>query len=135
MVFNEDVAVETIVELDLTSAQILALNTTPIQLLPAPNAGCMWVLGKLIMSYTYSTAAYSGSADIYYGTTSAGQATSSGLGTLIANTSSHVTVASYAPAVAATAVLNQPLYVASGSNPSAGSGTVKIYVTAYQIVL
>ena len=121
-------------EVDLTSAQILALATTPIQVLPAPEPGMMWEILSTTISLTYSTAAYSGSADLYYGVDHTGQALSSALSTVIAYTASKITTAKPALTGVVTAnLLNQPVYVAASSNPTTGAGTVKITVVAVQV--
>lgn len=44
----------------LTSAQILALNTTPIQLVEAHGAGTVVVINKLLAKLVYGSAAYTG---------------------------------------------------------------------------
>ena len=54
----------------LTSAEILALNTTPITLVPAPGVGNMLVmLGPVTWLYDHNTTAYSTNTDVRVGYT------------------------------------------------------------------
>jgi hypothetical protein len=50
---------ETIV--NITSAQILAIGTTPVTLLPAPGSGMYYDIDKVIIEYTHNTNAYTSS--------------------------------------------------------------------------
>lgn len=45
----------TVATVDITSAQILAMGTTPIELLPAPGAGMYYDVEKVVLEYTAST--------------------------------------------------------------------------------
>ena len=51
---------------NISSAQILAMGTTPIELLPAPGVGMYYDIEKVILEYTYGTTAYT-LADLYLG--------------------------------------------------------------------
>jgi hypothetical protein len=50
----------------LTSAQLLALSTTPITLVPAPPAGFYIAPSYFYMQYHFGGTAYSGSGDCYF---------------------------------------------------------------------
>lgn len=53
-----------------TSAQLLALNTTPISLIPAPGVSSMIIVDEVIYEYTHVTTDYATNSDggIFYGT-------------------------------------------------------------------
>lgn len=55
---------ETIV--NISSAQILAMGTTPIELLPAPGAGIYYDIDKIILEYTHNTTPYSITSDFIF---------------------------------------------------------------------
>ena len=66
---------ETIV--NISSAQILAMGTTPIELLPAPGVGKYYDIDKITFEYTHNTTAYTYSSYLYvYGQTEYGVVTS-----------------------------------------------------------
>jgi hypothetical protein len=48
--------------INLTSAQLLALSTTPVLLLPAPGAGLYYFVQSYILEYTFGGVAYSSGA-------------------------------------------------------------------------
>lgn len=48
----------TITVVDITSAQILAMGTSPIELLPAPGVGKYYDVEKVVLEYTHVTTAY-----------------------------------------------------------------------------
>jgi hypothetical protein len=51
------------ISVNLTDAQIKALPTTPIQILPAPGAGKMQIVFQAIISWNFLAGAYTASAD------------------------------------------------------------------------
>ena len=57
--------------LTLSSAQILAINTTPIEIIPAQGANKLIIIDSFSYDYTFVTAAYTGDTDLRaeYGTT------------------------------------------------------------------
>lgn len=50
------------VDKTITSAQLLALNATPITILPAPGAGKAWVIDRVVLTLPYNSVAYAGIA-------------------------------------------------------------------------
>lgn len=59
----------------ITTAQVLAMNTTPIQIVPAPGVGKILIPTVLVASMVYNSATYStnsGGAALKYGTAGAG---------------------------------------------------------------
>lgn len=120
----------------LTSAQILALNTTPIEVIPAPAAGVVVKVVSAICKITFATAAYATQTNIW----------------LITDTAT-VEQGSFTAVLAATATKTQGFIpqgtVAAGgsqliaaksvkafaptADPITGAGTVKITVT-YELI-
>lgn len=64
----------------LTLDQMLALYTTPVEVLPVLSSGYMYVVDKLVLEAIYGSAALTGGGNIYlqYGTTAHGTNTASG---------------------------------------------------------
>lgn len=64
----------------LTLAQMLALYTTPVEILPALPTGYMYVVDKLVLEAVYGSAAFSGGGTVYleYGSTAHGTDYASG---------------------------------------------------------
>lgn len=130
-------------EVPISSAQIKAMGSSPIQLLPAAGVNKYYVFERIVIEFTYSTAAYvfptsatfylDGAFDAYVDKllfTSA----SNGVTTLTGNVRNTLTVGSGSGSVQVKAnrdVLNANLIMGtpSGDNPTTGSGTalVKIY--------
>jgi hypothetical protein len=75
----------------LTNAQLLALNTSPVTLIPAPGAGMMTTVRGYVLSLTFVTTALSGGGvpNIFYGSSS-GQVAVAGstISTTLGNTAS-----------------------------------------------
>lgn len=117
----------------LTSAQILALNTTPIQLVAAPGAGYYISVVEVMALLNYGTTQYTGAnnVEIRYTNGSGAKVT----GDLASSwLDSSATTAVKAVAAAVTPVANAKI-VASvpTANPAAGDSTVTIDI-AYRIV-
>ena len=55
----------TTVEVDISSAQILAMGSTPIELLPAAGAGKYYDIDKIVIEYSHVTTTYTFSSEIY----------------------------------------------------------------------
>lgn len=122
--------------ISLTSAQIKALNTTAIQLIPAPASNQFIQVLSVTGSLTYATAAYATETEIDIIDTTTGDVLFSDKATLLAATAS--TVAQILPTINSNTA---PAITPGGSvsitsptaNPTAGAGTLKIYVL-YKIV-
>jgi hypothetical protein len=122
------------VDVTLTSAQILALQTTPVTLVPAPGAGLMLIPDKAVIRVAGVTAAY----------TDAGGAVSFNIGTMTqvlgANTvftgptagqvSQQIqSFSGTSTAAAPSTNINAPLTISKATNNfAAGSGTAHITV-------
>lgn len=119
------------VTLRLTSAQLLALNTTPQQLVQAPGPN----LHIQVLSYSYDleygTATYAdtGSTGLYYGSSS-GLAINTTFSTVATQTASDV---AYGPVTEAHAAIasfsNQPVVLTGSANMTTGDGTMSVTVT------
>jgi len=123
-------------ELELTSAQILALNATPLQIIGAPGAGKYIDLISASYYFDYSTAVYATNTTLQLLSTGSSTAILQDGGALISSISKGGKfVQSAAPAAANTCIaLNTgvSVTVATG-NPTAGSGVIKISVV-YRIL-
>lgn len=58
-----DTATTTVV--DISSAQILAMGSSPVELLPASGEGNYYDIHKIILEYTHVSTAYSSADDLY----------------------------------------------------------------------
>lgn len=112
-------------KVSLSSAEILALNTTPITGIAAPGAGNIIRPLALVTKSNFNTTQYSGNAmelslgGNFVATTSA--YTSSSTNFEYKNASQFGTT---------TDLTNQPLLISiSSANPSGGDGTVDMYIT------
>jgi len=118
----------------LTSAQLLALNTTPITLVPAPGAGVAIAIFAIYMEYKYNSVVYTiNGATLQFDYNNAGSA----LKTTFAETGffdqASSQLALIAPATvhgALTVAANQPytLGATGGSNMTLGNGTAGLFV-------
>ena len=52
------------VEINLTAANIVAMNTTPVEVVPAPGAGYVLEFISAALIYDYDTATYTGGGDV-----------------------------------------------------------------------
>jgi len=118
-------------QISLTSAQLLSLNTTPVQLVAAPGAGKIIVPVQVVFDYTYGTATYvAGTFQIYEDVSSPIYAT---IGNVLNATSSAIFYRN--PSATNTGggtgkcVDNAPLMAwTTSSDPTTGDGTLKINV-------
>ena len=116
----------------LTNAQILALNTTPVELLPAPGTNSFYAITKAVLTNLCAGVAYAsgGAIEIGYGTTVATEALTgtvpstfmTGQTTVVA-----ITVAGSVTQLAAASLLNEPIYINCGTgNFTTGTGTLQV---------
>jgi hypothetical protein len=117
----------------LTSAQILALFTTPITLIAAPGAGMYVSVDEIVGILKFGTIAYTGAnAGIVSYTSGAGAAATSAPAAAWINSAS--TTAVKLVGVAVTPVANAPVVLSVGTaNPGAGDGTMTLDVS-YRVV-
>ena len=126
--------IEQCVDVTLTSAQILALNTTPVALIPAQGATKAVVVNRVIMSQIYKSAAYTSNTTlgVYADLTTAGDAagssvTSAKVAGLLTATNNLVQVVAGLGTTEATAVLNKGISVkADTGNPATGDSPVRV---------
>jgi hypothetical protein len=124
------------VTVTLTSTQLKAMNTTPIQLIAAPGAGKVLVFEQMSVYYTYGTAAYAGQPNfrVHYDGSSTTNYFINAAWTFFnrtdsyaihyTNTASNVTFLTYT---------NTALQTSFSSDQTTGDGTVKLYIK-YRIV-
>lgn len=121
-------------QVTLTSAQILALNTTPQTLVAAPGAGKSISIDEIIFKAPASGAtAYTGAnaVEVRYTDGSGAKATGDIAAAALNSVSGRV---DKAVAAAVTAVVNSPVVaVVPTANPAAGNGTVTFDVI-YRVV-
>lgn len=119
----------------LSSAQILAIYTTPIQLIAAPGAGKIIVPWTIIVDYTFGTSPYSGGLYMYETTGSQMITSSNTINGSVNIIRIFMLYNGQATNNNVSVVDNAPLMVAGsgGGNPTGGDGTAKITVI-YQII-
>lgn len=119
----------------LSSAQILALNTTPVTLVAAGGAGTYVSVDEVVATLNAGSAAYTGAnaANVTY-TNGAGAAATGTLSSSFLNTTASTTGAVKTVASAVAPVVNAPVVISVGTaNPAAGNGTMSLDIV-YRIV-
>lgn len=120
----------------LTSAQILALNSTPISLLPAPGAGLMYEVISVKGRINFLTAAYATHTELDITDATTGDILFKDTATLLAATSTKLATippninSNAGVVVTANGAINAAVAV---GNPATGAGTVDLYLT-YKII-
>jgi hypothetical protein len=131
----------------ITSAQLLALKTTPIQLTPTPATGFIIQLENITLRYVFATAAYTlnaGTLKVFQGPVANAKALvadQAALLTAVAN-GNIIGIPALAGGTAASPLtdaqaLAQPLFLGNdgGANYTVGAGTLEVVLTydIYQI--
>lgn len=108
----------------VSSAQLLAINDTPIQILPQPGAGLYYEY-KATLKYTYGTTAYSvgGGGDLYL--TQGGTADCYFARLTITRAYDNASFGTFYGEFVPNAVIE----LTSASNPTLGNGTIEIEIT------
>lgn len=117
-------------KVSLSSAQILSLNSTPVELLPAPGAGKVISVAKVVAVFTYGTATYvsAGNLNVVQGANNIVQ-----FGGLITNTAD--VIKDSAPS-SATVLENTALDVTvTVGDPTTGDGTLDFEIFYYEVEL
>tara|TARA_R110002049_G_scaffold231127_1_gene403364 strand:- start:7155 stop:10325 length:3171 start_codon:yes stop_codon:yes gene_type:complete len=119
------------VKVSLSSAQIKALNTTPIEVIPAQGAGTVISVLNFTAKYTFVTPAYTTASPIIYLVDNGGSQIIASTGTML---TSEVDVISTGMSTnAINGFENSAVNVSSAADPTLGNGTVDLYVT-YEVI-
>lgn len=121
-------------EVSLSNAQLLAINTTPVEAVPAPGIGqAILIMSQPYLFYDHVTSDFGPNDDILLqvGTTSHYRFLNALSGSVDSFTMGDVFPVT---AVARTAIENQAVnIVAQTGNPTLGGGTAKVFIT-YRII-
>jgi len=120
------------VEGSLTSAQILAIHSSPITIVAAPGANKAIVPISIITQFNYLGTPYTGGGGIQVHVTSEWEDNLLSTGEL-QQTASFWNQRAFGVGESSTSPVNQPLKLQSFSNPSGGTGTVQ-YSIDYRVV-
>jgi hypothetical protein len=125
------------VKVSLSSAQILDSNTTPIELIAAPGAGLAIIPISVVVKYTYITAAYATntSPSIFFDTLDIEDNNFIDLGSMLTQTANKSAIKIVQSANGENSVIaNKALmWAIETGNPTAGDGTIDLYIT-YQVI-
>ena len=121
-------------QVSLTTAQLLALGGSPVQILAAPGAGKMTLILNTVYEYTFASAAFAyagGGAALFYGNSTGGALADNGDSSILAGTANQITITAGGDTSGVnvtSAVANQPIYYAVNGDPTLGDGTLKITI-------
>jgi hypothetical protein len=114
----------------VSTAEILNINSSPKTLITAPGAGELISLQSIVIQYIFNTAAYATNVDLQL---RHGNNTAYSNGGILDQTADRIIFPS-SNYTASNDPSNQPITLTvSGGNPTAGSGTLKIFLT-YRII-
>ena len=126
----------TYTEVEVSSAQILAMGSTPIELLPAPGANSYYLTDNVILEYTHNTTAYTMAATDYVVVSGAQQMSAEK--TILTSTNNVQTVMKSSDGIDSVNDVNfswvegfnipLELYGWDGSNPTLGDGTLLVKI-------
>ena len=123
-----------VAEISLTNSQLLSLNTTPVEAIPAPGAGqAILIIGQPYLSYDHVTSDFGPNDDILLqvGTVSHYRFLNALFGSVDSFTMGDVFPVT---GVSRLAIENQAVNLtAQTGNPTLGGGTAKVFIT-YRIV-
>jgi hypothetical protein len=123
-------------KISLSSAEILALNATPKLLLPAPGAGKYYEIISATGSLTFATAAYASflQLQIYFNGAGLVIGSNSAILSSTANRIGGIIKSAISGASATQYLENTAIYCnVSGGNPTAGGGSLDLYLS-YKII-
>ncbi len=127
------------VKVTVSSAELLALATTPKDLIAAQGAGLSIVINTFSVKYTYGTAAYDFAGALY-----CGFSTNIALANTLANVSNSVlattnnvsgTISGSTLGGTDRLVSNDKLQISTDTNPTVGDGTLTLWISYTTIVL
>ena len=123
-------------KVSVSSAEILALNTTPKELVAAPGAGKVILLTSILINYTFVTSAYATNTNIVVENRTSGteQFNNSGFG-LLSNLSSIIHYYG-APELFGIIEENEAIDLTiQNGNPTAGDSTLDIHLWYSEVTL
>jgi hypothetical protein len=133
---GQDLSTPLVVKVNVTSAEILALNTTPKTLVAAPGAGLGLLCSSVTYRYTYLTSAYTTNLtlNVIASTKDVDDYQVRMTDALDGSVSTLVITPADSPSNKVCVVDNDSLVLkASGGNPAAGAGSLSLWVT-YSII-
>jgi hypothetical protein len=120
------------VTITLTSAQILALAGTPIQVLPAPGANKIYQIVHTMSHYRFNTTAYTLGAMtaivLSFSTAALGIFGVVGAAGMLDQVADKYEQGTNLSAIVGVAAVNAPLFAIADANPTLGNGTVTLTI-------
>jgi hypothetical protein len=127
------------VKVTLSSAQLLDLANTPVDLIAAPGAGLSIVINTFTVKYTYGTVPYDFAGALYCGFSSiiASTTTLANVSNSALATTNNVSGSVFATTFGTTdrLVSNDKLQISTDTNPTVGDGTLTLWISYTTILL